>query len=197
MIQSALIGKSTTLTSKFRRIALLAILLTAAMATGAQAGLPGPICDQPALITCIGQSADAQMVRVLAERAKIQVKYDPVADGAAMSGNKTLILVLGGSSKGLGAAGIKPEQEEQRGKALVAAAKSAGAKIIVLHVGGEGRRGELSDPFIKTFAPSADFIIVQADGNKDKIFQQSAPQVPIESPETMADVGKFLKSAFK
>ena len=161
------------------------------------ASLPGPICDQPALITCIGQSADGQMVRVLAERVKLDHKYDPAAEASAMSAYKTLILVLGGSSKGLGAAGIKPAQEEARGQALVAAAKAAGAKIIVMHVGGEARRGELTDPSIKSMVPAADYIIVVADGDKDKLFEQAAGKTPIDLPETMGEVGKLLKAAFR
>lgn len=161
------------------------------------AKLSGPICDQPALITCIGQSADGQMVRVLAERVKLEHKYDPTAEASAMSAFKTLILVLGGSSKGLGAAGIKPAQEEARGQALVAAAKAAGAKIIVMHVGGEARRGELTDPSIKSMAPAADYLIVVADGNKDKLFDQVAGKTPMDLPETMGEVGKLLKAAFR
>lgn len=195
MMKSALVRNNSVLSGRIALLACFALVLTAASASAA--GLAGPICEQPALITCIGQSADGQMVRVLAERAKLQSKYDPMADASAMSAYKTLVLVLGGSSKGLGAAGIKPEQEEQRAKGLIAAAKAAGAKIVVLHVGGEGRRGELSDPFIRMFAPEADYIVVQADGNKDKIFEQVASKTPMESPETMADVGKFLKAAFK
>jgi len=193
-----LISKEMT---QYARIALIALstllVVIGAGGLGVAASLSGPISDQPALITCVGQSADGQMVRVLAERVKLEHKYDPAADASAMASYKTLILVLGGSSKGLGAAGVKPAQEEARGQALVAAAKAAGAKIIVMHVGGEARRGELTDPSIKSMAPAADYIIVVADGDKDKIFEQAAPKTPIDTPETMGEVGKLLKAAFR
>ena len=45
----------------------------------------------------------------------------------------------------------------------MAAAKAAGAKIIVMHVGGEARRGELTDPSFKSMAPEADYIIVATE----------------------------------
>jgi hypothetical protein len=187
--------------SKRARLVLITLwtLLTVFGVAGLSpaAGLSGPIFDQPVLITCIGQSADGQMVRVLAERVKLDHKYDPAADASAMSSYKTLVLVLGGSSKGLGAAGIKPAQEEARGQALVAAAKGGGAKIMVMHVGGEARRGELTDPSIKSMAPAADYIIVVADGDKDKIFEQVAGKTPIDLPETMGEVGRLLKAAFR
>lgn len=182
------------------RVSLIALLLLLAVGgvggMGLAAGLSSPICDQPVLITCIGQSADGQMVRVLAERVKLNHKYDPAAEAAAVSGYKTLVLVLGGSSKGLGAAGIKPAQEEARGQALVAAAKAAGLRIIVIHIGGEARRGELTDPSIKSMTPAADYIIVVADGNKDKLFDQVAGKTPMDQPESLGEVGKLLKAAF-
>jgi hypothetical protein len=193
--------KTSTFIDETKRSALIVLCMALtvlgvgelSMATG----ISGPICEQPALITCIGQSADGQMVRVLAERAKLGHKYEPAADAFAMASYKTLIIVLGGSSKGLGAAGIKPAQEEARGQALVAAAKAAGAKIIVMHVGGEARRGELTDPSIKSMAPAADYIIVVADGDKDKVFERVAPKTPIDTPETMGEAGKLLKAAFR
>ena len=192
------IGK---MAARFGRTGIFALgtILAFAIAAGPafSAGLTAPLCDQPALITCIGQSADGQMVRVLAERAKLNSKYDPAATAAAMKEFKSLVLVIGGSSKGLGAAGVKPAQEEQRGQELVAAAKAAGAKIIVVHVGGEARRGELTDQFIRTMGPSADYLLILADGDKDKLFEQVAPKAPIDLPESMTDLGKLLKAAFR
>jgi hypothetical protein len=41
-----------------------------------------------------------------------------------------------------------------------------------MHIGGEGRRGTLSDAFIEVAAPWADQIIVVDGGNDDKIFDR-------------------------
>ena len=49
-------------------------------------GLKAPIFEQPALITSIGQSADAQMVKALADRSQLKYKYDVAAKPEALSG---------------------------------------------------------------------------------------------------------------
>ena len=49
---------------------------------------------------------------------------------------KTLILAVGGSSKGLGAAGIDADQELARTDALISAAKEKGIIVLALHTGG-------------------------------------------------------------
>ena len=161
-------------------------------------GLKGATFEQPVMITSIGQSADGQMVKALAERSGLKYTYDPLAKPEDAANNKTLILVVGGSSKGLGAAGINAAQEEQRAKALIAKAKEAKVKVIVAHVGGDSRRGEMTDRFINATIPQADYMIVVADGDKDKIFAKAAgSKIPLDYPKTVADVGKYLKAAFK
>ena len=53
---------------------------------------------------------------------------------------KTLIIIIGVSGKGLGEAGVKIEKEVERAKALIAACKEKGIKIIGMHLGGVERR---------------------------------------------------------
>ena len=67
------------------------------------------------------------------------------APALAGTGAKTVLLVLGASSKGLGAAGISAQGEIDRTNLLIAEAKKQGIKIIGLHIGGKSRRGEMSD----------------------------------------------------
>lgn len=167
-------------------------------APAAVSGLKSPIFEQPALITSIGQSADAQMVKALADRSQLKYKYDVAAKPAALTGNKTLILVIGGSSKGMGAAGVNQAQEEERAKALIAKAKELKMPIMALHVGGAARRGDLTDRFIPMTA-DASYMVVVADGDKDKAFTKvaSGKKMPIDFASNVADVGKYLKAAFK
>ena len=47
-------------------------------------------------------------------------------------------------------------------------------KVLIMHVGGEGRRGSLSDLFIDAAAPYADDMIVVDGGNADGIFTKYA-----------------------
>ena len=163
--------------------------------------LKAPIADKPAVLTSVGQSADVEMVKVLLDRAKVPYTMDTKIAAAALSatGGKTLIAVLGGSSKGLGAAGISTQAELDRSKALFAEAKKQGMKIIGLHVGGEGRRGELSDKFIVDVLPICDYIIVVADGNKDGVFTKKAEasKIPLDIVDKISKVGEPLSKAFK
>jgi hypothetical protein len=171
---------------------------TSAPAATAVSGLKSPIFEQPVLITSVGQSADAQMVKALADRSKLQYKFDTAAKPEALQGNKTLLLAIGGSSKGMGAAGVNQAQEMDRAKALIAKAKEMNIKILAVHVGGAARRGDLTDRFIP-LAGDASYLIVVADGDNDKIFTKlaSSKKMPIDFPTGIADAGKYLKAAFK
>jgi hypothetical protein len=178
------------------------LLLAGSITAGAQGfNLKAPIANQPALVTGVGQSADIEMVKVLLNRGKVAFKADPQAKAGALaaSGSKSLVLVIGGSSKGLGAAGISAEVDVERAKGLVAEARKLGFKIIGLHVGGEGRRGQMSDKFITGAVPLCDYVIVVAGGNKDGLFNQlcGKGKIPLDSVEKIASAGGPLLKAFK
>ena len=87
-----------------------------------------------------------------------------------MGENKTLILVLGASLKGLGAAGLDMNEEINRVKTLLAACESRNIPIICLHLGGQSRRGELSDKIINLFLTQAGLALVVLSGNQDELF---------------------------
>ena len=148
-------------------------------------------------LTSIGQSSDAMMVKIILKSLKITPDYDALMKPAALTNQKVLIAVVGGSSKGLGAAGINQDQEEARAKTLIAAAAEAGTKILFMHVGGEARRGDLTDRFVTITAPAAQYLIVVADGNKDNFMTNAAGANPLDMAETVGDAGRFLKAAFK
>lgn len=166
-------------------------------ASPAANGLKAAEFEQPMLITSIGQSADAQMVKALAERNGLKFEYNVAAKPDALTNAKTLVVVVGGSSKGMGAAGVNQAQEEQRSKDLIAKAKEKNIKIIAMHVGGSSRRGELTDRFIPLMV-DANYAIIVGDGDKDKAFSKAlANKMPMDFPANIADVGKYLKAAFK
>lgn len=163
------------------------------------AGLTEPIAKEPAFITSVGQSADVQMVKTLLDRAELEHEFDPLVSAQDLTDQyQTLIMVIGGSSKGLGAAGIKPEEEMVRASALVDRAKELGQVIITLHVGGEARRGDLSDSFITKIAPAADYLIVVEGGNKDGLFTQIAADnvIPMDTVKSIAGATDPLQAAF-
>jgi hypothetical protein len=153
---------------------ILAFLAVALLLAGGF-NLPGFLSHASAaevVLTSVGQSPDATMVRVVLRRMKINAENQALLRPDGLAGEKVLVAVVGGSSKGLGAAGIDKDQEIERVTGLFQAAKQKGMKLLVMHIGGEGRRGTLSDAFIEAAAPHADRLIVVDGGNNDKIFDR-------------------------
>lgn len=170
-----------------------------AAAGGEAKGLEGPIAESPILLTSVGQSADVEMVKVMMDKGGLSPETNSLATEADLGDSKTLVLAIGGSSKGLGAAGIDANQELERVNKLIAAADEKGMTIIALHIGGEARRGDLSDKFVAPSFEKADYAIVVADGNKDGLMSDLASKagIPMDEVTTMADVVEPLKAAFK
>ncbi|GAU76120.1 DUF6305 family protein [Fusibacter sp. 3D3] len=162
-------------------------------------GLKEPIAERPVLLTSVGQSADVEMVKTMLTKNEIEVTMKMTATEADLTDIKTLILAVGGSSKGLGAAGIDADQEIERVSALVNAADEAGITIIAVHIGGEARRGELSDKFIAPSFAKADYAIVVMAGDKDGLMAglASDAKIPMDVVNTMSDITATLKAAFK
>lgn len=162
-------------------------------------GLKEAIAEQPALLTSVGQSADVEMVKVMMDKGELKYSIDNMTDGSNLGDAKTLVLAIGGSSKGLGAAGIDADQEIARVEKLMSAAKDAGLTIIALHIGGEARRGDLSDKFIAPCFAKADYAIVVKEGNKDGLMTDLASKagIPMDEVASMGEVLTPLKAAFK
>lgn len=182
-----------------KRVSLF-LLLAALVIAGAWAQPATAFADKPALLTSIGQSADLEMVKVLLTRAKVPFATDPLVLATALPGNaKTLVLVVGGSSKGLGAAGISADAEMERARALIKRARELNMKIISVHVGGEARRGTLSDIFIELCVPAADYALVVADADKDGLFTRLATgaKIALTKVDKITAIGAPLAAAFK
>lgn len=140
---------------------------------------------EPLLITSAGQSADAALIEVVLRRSGITSTLSELLDEATLaeSGAGTLIVVLGGSQKGLGAAGINTDEEIARVEQLLDWAEANDVVLVGVHVGGEGRRGPLSERFITGTAPRMDLLIVTSEGNADGYFTDVAAEEGIEFVE--------------
>ena len=149
-------------------------------------------------VMSVGQSPDAMMVRVLLKRMKVDSDYNAMLQKTDLDGQKVLIAVVGGSSKGLGAAGIDKEQEMARAREVFDEAKAKGIHILIMHVGGEGRRGELSDFFVNDSVPFGEKIIVVRGGNEDGIFDRlKGPDVPVTTAEKIQGTQEPLAEILK
>jgi len=175
-------------------------LATTAPTAGEVTGLQEPIAEKPILMTSAGQSADVQMLYAIMNKMGIEAEIRAVAEADQLEAEayKTLIIAVGGSSKGLGAAGIDEDEEMDRVMRIIEKFKES-CTIIVAHIGGDARRGTLSDKFINAVTPYAQYIVVVEGGNTDGLFTQLAAQtgVPMDEVTNILDVGTLMVKAFK
>jgi hypothetical protein len=178
---------------------LLSLSLALALARPARAAGP-PVFEGPGILSSVGQSSDIAVVKVLLNtKLKLGLDVKPLAQAGDLAGQKVLVVVVGASTKGLGAAGIDVAKEFERAKALLSAARKQGVGVIALHTGGGSRRGKTTDDLIRLVVPLSDYVVVFAGGNKDKVFQSAAGShpVPIVEVESLAAVGDAVKAVFR
>lgn len=167
--------------------------------------------EQPVLLTSCGQSPGPLKFKVFLTRLGIDYVYNlqaSVADLAAMKKEgkpfKSLIIVVGASLKGMGAAKVSIEDEIARAEKLIAEAKKMGIKVVGAHVEGMERRsqgaapGDNSDELsIDAVCPRSDLLIVRSDGDEDKRFTaistgKKVPKISFEKNMELSDVLKNL-----
>jgi hypothetical protein len=187
-----------------KKVAIAVLLTYTLVCVGSPLGVAVaqelPKLKTPVLITSCGQSPDAEMFRLMADRAGLSGKYtfELLADESKLKGMNTLVLVIGGSGKGLGAAGIDADFEVNRINKLIATARSSGATIVGVHIGGEARRGPVSEAFVP-FAGECSVIIVREDGNEDGYFTNIAKTkgIPLVSIAKTSELVDILKTLFQ
>ncbi|MBO5866519.1 MAG: hypothetical protein J6Q55_00495 [Clostridia bacterium] len=99
-------------------------------------------------------------------------------EASEVEAGSTVIVVVGYTAKGI-APGITIAGETARAQAF--AAKAGEINLIVMHLGGVGRRGEASDPMIEAIVAVADYTFVYHDatvastgGDYDGLFSNTA-----------------------
>ncbi len=115
---------------------------------------------------------------------------------------KTVIIAIGASLKGMGASGLTIESEVSRLKKIIDNCKKKKMFIIAVHVGGTSKRGAPrsdNERMIDAVAPSADYLIVTGDGNKDGRFDTIAKEqgIPLTQIEYALDLVEIFKQVFK
>lgn len=166
--------------------------------SGELTGLTEAFAEAPILLTTGGQSADYQMVGTLMKNLGMDYTMDNKATSAELGDAKTLIVVVGGSSKGLGAAGIDADQELARTEELLNKADELGITVVALHTGGSARRGTLSDSFISPAFAAADIAIVVSEGDSDGLMSGilAGNSTPSAYVGQVADCIETLKTLF-
>jgi len=172
------------------------MLLTAISLT---AGRAETSFEQPVLITSAGQSAEVQMASVLAKRAGLDYTLVKLAQPADLEQKKTLVLSIGASMKGLGAAGLDMAQENARVNALIETAEAGGIPVLGFHLGGKARRGQLTDDLAEALVPKVALMIVVESGNEDGFFTNLCREhgVPLIEVERAPDALAPFQAAFR
>jgi len=155
-------------------VSMLAVLAVALLAIGMTVGAAKPV--KPALITSAGQSTDGLILKtVLTDRSTGEsIPFEKLATPENLEGVKTLIVSVGLSTKGLGAAGVNADQEKARVKSLLDAAKKNDVFVALVHIGGTARRGAGSDELANMVAEYAHQIFVVKASNDDGFFTRMA-----------------------
>jgi hypothetical protein len=151
---------------------IVAVILVGPLLIPASGQETAGIFEQPLLVTSAGQNAEVQIAAVLAKRAGLDFSLSKLAVPEDLEGVKTLVLVLGTSLKGLGAAGLDLDKERARVLGLTAAARKKDIPILCLHLGGEARRGQQTDDLVTELLPLARMLIVVKSGNADGFFSR-------------------------
>lgn len=163
-----------------------------------------PKAEFPVLITSCGQSPGATMLKVIFNRLDLETEPAPyevnvlaAADdlqAAEEAGRpfQSLIIVMGASLKGMGAAGISIDDELERIAALIDAAEAKNITIIGAHIEGMKRRAQGASPgdntdelSIDAVAPESDILLINKSGDEDQRFtniadSQDIPMVTVE-----------------
>lgn len=155
--------------------------------------------EQPILISSAGQSADVKLVKMLAQRQKLEANTVLMAKEADLDGVKTLLIVPGFSSKGLGAAGVSQQEEYERVESVINAANAKGIDIVLMHIGGNARRKGQSDAFNTLVADNAKAMIVVKQADEDGFFTALAEKndIPLTLVEKIVDAAAPMAGLFQ
>ncbi len=176
-----------------------------------------PDAELPVLITSCGQSPGATMLKVIFNRLGLESEPPPyevnvlaTADdftAAEETGRpyNSLIIVMGASLKGMGAAGISIDDELKRIDTLIQAAQEKNIKIIGAHIEGMKRRSQGASPgdntdelSIDAVAPKSDILLVNKSGDQDLRFTNIANNnnIPLVTVEKNLDLIPAMKQLF-
>ena len=151
----------------------------------------------PLAVTSCGQSPGATMLNVVATQAKLTSVCDNGMTVETLpAGTKTLIITMGTSGKGMGAAGTDVDMELARCTELANAAHAAGIQVVGAHVEGMARRTDANDQkSIDGILAVSDAVLVIADSDSDNFFTDycNAHNLPLLKVEKALDAGSVME----
>ncbi|HOX31025.1 MAG TPA: DUF6305 family protein [Spirochaetales bacterium] len=205
-----------------------AFLCLLAYGLGAAGAQEPPKASLPMLSTSAGQSSGAVIVNALCDRSGLAYDYCDVPTAEQLAAGvglgdfktgegfhlvsksgaakgtpyKTVIFAVGASLKGMGASGLSIDTEIARVKKLVDYCKKNKIMVVAVHAEGKSRRGKPgsdNELIIDAIVPSADYVIVTADGNFDGRFDAIAKKsgAPLSVIKQSTELTAILQKMFK
>jgi hypothetical protein len=178
-----------------------------------------PTADLPVLITSCGQSPGATMIKVIFMKINfedpdpayaINMQAGPedlISAQEAGTPYKSLIIVMGASLKGMGAAGISIDDELSRIKSLINEAQKQNITLIGAHIEGMKRRAQGAAPgdntdelSIEAVAPNSDILVINKEGDEDRRFsiiaeKNNIPMIAVnKNLELMEELEKLFSN---
>lgn len=191
---------------KLKNLVLIVLVVFVSLMGASQvsyaSGEAGIKPEAPVIATTCGQSPGALMIRLICKRAKVKCDQNDVLTANDLKDKKykTLIITMGTSLKGMGAAGTDIYAEVKRIKGVIDEAKKQGMTLIGAHIEGMARRVDKTDEIsIDTVAPVSDIIMVKEESDSDGFFTKVAKEknVPIYSTKETLDLVDTFKELFK
>lgn len=167
-----------------------AVIAGVVLPTESRAGDAGGI-----LVTDVGQGNNAKITRMLLKKNGIgDITFAEIATPDDLKGISMMIVGVGASTKGLGAAGLDVDAEAQRATTLLEAAKKDGIETVGVHIGGQARRGEISDKLNEIVMTASDIFIVWSEGNDDGYFTTLAEAKTGGDAEAVAEILRVVEN---
>ncbi|HMA60028.1 MAG TPA: DUF6305 family protein [Halanaerobiales bacterium] len=178
-------------------VMMLLILVFSMSVQGQEVTAEGPI-----IATTCGQSPGALMVTQICKQVGLECEQQDLLEGDYLKENdfKTVIITMGTSGKGMGAAGTDMKAEVERINGIIEVANEKGMTIIGAHIEGEARRVDDNDAkSIEVVAPYSHIIIVREDSNKDGYFTDLGEEkdIPVYVIEKTLGLTEPLKEIFQ
>ena len=184
-----------------------ACALAVSAASTAQPQAP-PKASPPILVTSCGQSQGSAMLNVILKRVGVDYSVVPLAGLQDLKAKpyKSLIITMGASLKGMGAANISIDDELGRISRLIDEARKDKITIIGAHIEGLKRRaqgaeaGDTTDEqSIDAVAPKSDILLIIKEGNADGRFTTiaKAKKIPMVEVDKNMELVGALQSIFK
>ncbi|MBU2511312.1 hypothetical protein KJ966_08230 [bacterium] len=153
----------------------------------------------PVLITSVGQSPDALMVKVLLKRLKLDFTYDNMAKADVVGQFKSIIMVVGFSGKGLGAAQISKKDEIERAERLLDEAKAKNVTVVMAHIGGKARLGAGSNHLVDMVASKSDYLVYVSDAEVEPVFRKMIDKynLPAKSAPKISSTASVFKELYQ